>query len=119
VTLFAIVAYDKLDAEAPARRKVARTEHFQRMKKAVEASRIHFAGSMLHDGVMTCSIIVVDFPNREELNAWIEEEPYLKSGAWHDINVAPLFVAVQNGAITETWLEAMARHTVSEGAKPA
>ena len=111
MSLFAIVAYDKIDNEAPARRRAARTAHFKRMKQAVGRGLIRFAGSMLtEDGAMKCSIVICNFPDRAELDQWVSEEPYVKSGAWHRVEIAPLFSAVEDGAITETWLKLMETH---------
>ena len=45
--LFAIIAHDKTDDEAPARRRAARAAHFTRMQAAVGRGLIRFAGSML------------------------------------------------------------------------
>lgn len=115
--MYAILAYDKKDAEAPARRRAARTAHFERMQQAVDAGKIHFAGSMLgDDGSMTCSIVVADFADRPALDLWIAEEPYVKNGAWQHIEVAPLFVAVRNGTVTENWLTLMRQHLASSAA---
>ncbi|MFC7475021.1 YciI family protein [Dankookia sp. GCM10030260] len=109
--LFAIVAYDKTDDEAPARRRAARTAHFKRMTNAVKRKLIHFAGSMIaDDGTMKCSIVICDFPERAQLDQWISEEPYVMNGAWDRIEVAPLFSAVENGEITQSWLKLMEAH---------
>ncbi len=106
--LFAIIAYDKADNEAPARRRAARAAHFERMKQAVDRGLIRFAGSMLaEDGIMTCSIVICNFPDRSDLDQWVSEEPYVKNGAWNRVEVAPLFSAVEGGAITDTWLKLM------------
>jgi uncharacterized protein len=109
--LFAIIAHDKTDDEAPARRRAARAAHFTRMQAAVGRGLIRFAGSMLgRDGAMTCSIVLCDFPDRAALDRWVAEEPYVLNGAWDRVEVAPVFVAVEDGAITDTWLKLMAAH---------
>lgn len=106
--LFCIVAHDKPDAEAPARRQAARLPHFHRTRQAVERGQVHFAGSMLgEDGTMRASILIVDFPDRAALDAWLAEEPYLRNGAWDRVEAAPLFVAVQEGRITGQWMDLM------------
>jgi len=112
--LFAIIAYDKTDDEAPARRRAARAAHFERMQAAVGAGLIRFAGSMLgQGGAMTCSIVLCDFPDRAALDSWVAEEPYVRNGAWDRFEVAPVFAAVEDGAITEAWLRLMAAHMAS------
>jgi uncharacterized protein YciI len=111
VPLFAIIAHDKPDDAAPARRRAARAAHFARMQVAVGAGLVRFAGSMLaEDGGMTCSIVLCDFPDGAALDRWVAEEPYVLNGAWDRVEVAPLFVAVEDGAITGTWLTLMAAH---------
>ena len=106
--LFCIVAHDKPDGEAPARRQAARIAHFQRTRLAVERKQVHFAGSMLsQDGTMRASVLIVDFPDRAALDAWLAEEPYVLNGAWARVEAAPLFVAVQEGEITQRWLDLM------------
>ncbi len=106
--LFCIVAHDKPDAAAPARRQAARLAHFHRTRLAVDRGQVHFAGSMLaEDGTMRTSVLIVDFPTRGALDAWLAEEPYVLNGAWDRIEAAPLFVAVQEGKITQQWLDLM------------
>jgi uncharacterized protein YciI len=46
---------------------------------------------------MIGSMIVCDFPSREELEEWLKEEPYVVGNVWKKINVnraqvAPLCV---------------------------
>ena len=106
--LFCIVAHDKADTAAPARRQAARGAHFHRTQLAVNRGQVHFAGSMLaEDGTMRASVLIVDFPTRAALDAWLAEEPYVLNGAWERIEAAPLFVAVQDGRITQRWLDLM------------
>lgn len=113
--LFCILAHDKPDAAAPARRQAARGAHFHRARLAVDRGQVHFAGSMLaEDGTMRTSILIVDFPTRAALDAWLAEEPYVLNGAWERTEAAPLFVAVQEGKITRQWLELM--RPILEGA---
>jgi uncharacterized protein YciI len=118
--LFCIVAHDKPDADAPARRQAARVAHFHRTSLAVQRGQVHFAGSMLgEDGTMRTSVLIVDFPDRAALDAWIADEPYKLNGAWDRIEVAPLFVAVQEGRITADWLRLMTPLLDATGAPAA
>lgn len=106
--LFCIVAHDKPDTAAPARRQAARVAHFHRARAAVERGQIHFAGSILaEDGTMRTSVLIVDFADRATLDAWLAAEPYVLNGAWDRVEAAPLFVAVQEGKITQRWLDLM------------
>jgi uncharacterized protein YciI len=43
---------------------------------------------------MVGSVMVVDFPTREELDAWLRTDPYVASGVWEQIEVHPYRAAV-------------------------
>ncbi len=52
-------------------------------------------GAILDDnGTMVGSVAVVDFPSREELDAWLAVDPYVTGGVWRRIDVHPFKVAV-------------------------
>lgn len=114
--LFCVIAHDRSDAAAPGRRQAARAAHFQRTRLAVVRGQVHFAGSMLaEDRTMRASVLIVDFPTRDALDAWLADEPYVLNGAWERIDAAPLFVAVQDGKITQQWLDLL--RPILEGAE--
>ena len=37
---------------------------------------------------------MADFPSREELDAWLDHDPYVTGGVWQQVEVAPFRVAV-------------------------
>jgi uncharacterized protein YciI len=37
---------------------------------------------------------LADFPSREELDAWLDGDPYVTGGVWQEVEVAPFRVAV-------------------------
>jgi hypothetical protein len=105
---FCVVAHDRTEPGGPERRQASRRAHFDRMKPAVEGGAILLAGSMLgEDGGMAASVLVVDFPDRAALDAWLAEEPYVRNGVWGRVEVTPMFVAVDGKGITPAWLDLM------------
>ena len=41
---------------------------------------------------MTGSVLVLDFPERAELDAWLKIEPYVTGDVWRSIEVRPFRV---------------------------
>jgi uncharacterized protein YciI len=105
---FCVIAYDRPEPGGAERRQASRRPHFERMKPAVASGAVLLAGSMLaEDGTMAASVLVVDFPDRAALDAWLAEEPYIRDQVWGRVEVKPMFVAVDGKGITPAWLELM------------
>jgi uncharacterized protein YciI len=92
---FVIIARDGTDAEAPARRQAVRPTHLEAIRPFVERGHVPLGGAILDDeGTMTGSVLIVDFPTRQELDAWLSADPYVTNGVWKDIEVHPYRAAV-------------------------
>lgn len=92
---FVIIGRDGTDAEASARRQAVRTTHLEGIQPLVDAGNILMGGSILDDaGAMVGSVILADFPSREELDAWLDHDPYVTGGVWQQFEVTPFRVAV-------------------------
>lgn len=92
---FVVIARDGTDPEAVARRTGVRPHHLDEIKPLVDAGRILTGGAMLDDdGNMRGSVLLVDFPSRIELDAWLDHDPYVTGGVWQEIEVVPFRVAV-------------------------
>ena len=64
-----------------ARRLEIRPEH--KAYLAAVAERIAFAGPLLDDaGVMTGSLLVIDFADRAAALAWLDAEPFTRAGVY-------------------------------------
>ena len=75
-------------------RRCGRT-HLDGIQPLVDAGNILTGGAMLDDdGNMRGSVLLVDFPSRAELDAWIDHDPYVTGGVWQQIEVVPFRVAV-------------------------
>ncbi len=81
---FVITAYDgegRLE-----KRMEVRPRHLEGMERIRE--HVVCAGGLLDDeGKMKGSLLVMEFQNREELNEYLAQEPYLVEHVWEKIEV--------------------------------
>lgn len=90
---FLVRAYDgagKLD-----KRMEVRPRHLEGMQKL--SDHIVTAGGLLdEDGKMKGSALIMDFENREALDNYIKNEPYVVEGVWEKIEIEPINVVIAN-----------------------
>jgi uncharacterized protein YciI len=92
---FIVIAHDGTDPEAKDRRAAVRPAHLERIAPHVESGRVLLGGAMLDEaGDMVGSVVLADFPSREEFDAWIAGDPYVTGGVWQQIEVRPYRPAV-------------------------
>ncbi len=85
---FIVTAWDFKDSESSKRRMDVREEHLSLVIKMKEEGHDLFAAAMINDeGAMIGSTMLMDFDSREDLDKWLEKEPYVKNKVWEDINV--------------------------------
>lgn len=85
---FVVIGLDGTDKDAPARRQAVRQDHIAMGDKLLESGNLWYGAALLHDdGSMKGSMYVVSFPSEEELQQWLDEEPYVKGGVWQDIKI--------------------------------
>jgi uncharacterized protein YciI len=90
---FIVIAFDGTDAEAPARRLAARPAHLKMVEEATARGEQILGVAILdNDYKMIGSLMVMDFPSRALLDAWLEREPYIIGKVWEKVDV-------YNGAI--------------------
>lgn len=91
---FLIIARDGTDDGALQRRLNARTAHIEIFKAGLQNGQNIAGGALLNDGGDMCgSAIIVDFPDRESLDAWISADPYVTGDVWKDIEIIPFKLA--------------------------
>lgn len=96
---FVVVARDGTDDEAIDRRRRVRPTHLEAIAPLVVAGHVLVGGAILNEGEeMIGSVLLVDFPDRRALDAWIEADPYVTGGVWKEIEVSPYRAA------TGTWM---------------
>ena len=90
---FLVRAYDgagKLD-----KRMEVRPRHLEGMKKLSE--HIISAGGLLdEEGGMKGSALIMDFENRQALEDYLANEPYVLENVWEKIEVEPINVVIAN-----------------------
>ena len=92
---FVVIARDGTDPDAVARRQAVRPTHLGGIQPLVDAGNILMGGAMLDDdGNMRGSVLLVDFPSRVELDAWLDHDPYVTDGVWQQIELVPFRIAV-------------------------
>ena len=73
-----------------------RPRHFEGIERVKE--HVVCAGALLDDeGKMKGSLLVMQYENREELDAYLAQEPYVLEGVWETIEVERMNVAVLDG----------------------
>lgn len=87
---FLVNAYDGTDEGAGERRLAVRDEHLKLATSMKEKGRYLYAAAILDDdGKMIGSTLIVDFPTRNDLEKWLEIEPYVKGNVWEKIEIKP------------------------------
>lgn len=87
---FVIIARDGTDKKALERRMAVRSAHLELSNEAIKRGEQIMGGALLsEEGQMKGSVMIVDFENREELDKWLQVEPYVTGNVWQDIEVIP------------------------------
>lgn len=85
-----------------AKRLATRPQHLARLEKLAAEGRVIVAGAMPIDrenpqAGFYGSTLILDFDTRQELDAWLAEEPFLLEGIYSHIDVKPFNKALPNG----------------------
>lgn len=92
---FIIKAYD--GAGMLDKRMEVRPRHLEGMKTL--GKQVICAGGLLDDeGRMKGSALVMEFPDRAALDAYLAAEPYVTEGVWQRVEVEIMNVVLVNGA---------------------
>jgi uncharacterized protein YciI len=85
---FVILAYDATDDGALARRMACREAHTKAMAQMRAQGNMLCGLALLDDtGKMIGSNVVVNFPTRANLDAWLAQEPYIAGKVWENITI--------------------------------
>ena len=92
---FLVIARDGDDEDALERRRRTRPSHLGSIRPLVEAGSVLVGGAILSEGGdMVGSMLLVDFPAKEDVDAWLARDPYVTAGVWQEIEVHPFRTAV-------------------------
>jgi uncharacterized protein len=87
---FLVIAYDGTDEKALDRRMASRQAHLAGIEKMKADGKAIYGVAILGAGdKMIGSAMVVDFPSRADLDAWLKVEPYVTGNVWQKIEVHP------------------------------
>lgn len=91
---FLVKAYDGPDMLE--KRMAVRPRHLEGMK-ALGRQIIAAGGLLDEDGKMKGSALVMEFPDRDALDKYLENEPYVIEGVWQKIDIETMNVVLVNG----------------------
>lgn len=84
--VFALIAHDYEDALE--RRLACRERHLARLALLSAEGKLRGGGVLLDDqGKMIGSNVHVEFKDREELDLWLADEPYVHEKVWQNIEI--------------------------------
>jgi len=91
---FLILAEDYRDADALTRRLSVRENHLKRMRVEKAGGRFVIGGARLNDqGNMHGSMLVVQLENKEAVEHWVQQDPYVTGKVWEHIEIFPFRLA--------------------------
>lgn len=91
---YLITAFDFTDEKALERRLAVRDKHLAGARKMRANNNLVIAGAMLNkEGKMIGSSMIVQFGSRQEVDVWLENEPYILEKVWEKVDVKPFKVA--------------------------
>lgn len=91
---YLVLAYDGCDEGALERRLASRDAHLKATAQMKAEGKTLFAGALLDENEkMIGSAVIVDYPSREELDKWLEVEPYMINNVWKELDIKPYRVA--------------------------
>jgi len=92
---FLVVAKDGTDESALERRKRTRPTHLGSIQPLLDHGNVLVGGAILNEaGDMTGSMLLVEFADRADLDAWLDADPYVTEGVWREVEVTPFRSAV-------------------------
>lgn len=91
---FLVTAFDGTDDDALDRRMAVREAHIEGAKQMKETGTMRAGGAILDDdGKMIGSAMIVEFPSRAEVDAWLAADAYTTGDVWRTVDVRPFRLA--------------------------
>lgn len=93
---YLVIAYD--NDGALEKRLEVRDAHVEGAKKMMAEGKIIDAGALIEDDQMVGSTLFVDFEDDDEINEWLENEPYVTNGVWNmeEFQIVPIRLIPKN-----------------------
>ena len=91
---YLIKAYDRDNAQK--KRLAVRPKHLANIAKVME--HVICAGGLLDEnGKMVGSVLIMEFADRSQLDAYLHSEPYLTENVWEKVDIDPMNVVILDG----------------------
>ncbi|WP_239647568.1 rhodanese-like domain-containing protein [Nocardiopsis baichengensis] len=91
-----VIAHDGTEPGTFERRMDIRPAHMAQGEKMMEDGSFLFGGAILDGaGKMSGGVLIVDFPDRDHLDQWLDNEPYITNHVWQRVEVHPFLVPPQ------------------------
>lgn len=91
---YIMYGWDATDEQALERRMSIRPAHFDNARKLKANGNFIIGGAMLSDeGKMIGSTMVMQFETKEQLQQWLDTEPYITGRVWERMDLRPFKVA--------------------------
>jgi uncharacterized protein YciI len=91
---YLVTAYDYTDDGALKRRMDVRPHHLDGARELKANGNYVLGGAMLsEDGKMMGSIMILQFEDEEQLEAWKQSEIYITQKIWESVDIKPFRVA--------------------------
>lgn len=91
---FVVFAYDGDDAGAYERRMASRQAHIDCISSYKARGNMILGAALLDDNEkMIGSVIICDFPNRQSLEEWLNNDPYVTNKVWDKITIQQCKIA--------------------------
>ena len=91
---YLITAFDGTNEKALDHRMNVRPYHLEGVKKMKETGNFIIGGAILNDeGKMIGSSMILQFEDPQELQNWMDSEPYIQQKVWEKFEVKPFRVA--------------------------
>lgn len=88
-----LLGHDGEDDAALDRRLAVRERHLALGDRLAAEGTLLFAAAILDaNDTMIGSMLILEFPSRAELDAWLEVEPYVTGDVWREIEISPVRV---------------------------
>ncbi len=91
---YLVTGYDFTDEGAIDRRLKIRPLHIENIKTLKAANNYVIGGAMLNEeGNMIGSTMILQFENKQDLENWKSNEPYILEHIWEKVEIKPFRVA--------------------------
>lgn len=95
---FLITGYDAADEGAYDRRMAVRPKHLENIEKYNKNGNVLCGGGITDEGgKLIGSFLVMKFETRNELDKYLESEPYMTGNIWKDVRIDTCNIMVGNG----------------------